>query len=186
MNHVTRSLCVMAISGATLAAQNPTADVGGSNRAVTYARDVAPIFQQKCQECHQPGSIAPMSLLTYDDAKKYARRIRTKVSERLMPPWHIDRTIGIQQFKNDRSLTDAQVATIVNWVDAGTPLGDPKDMPLAVKFPDPNRWQLSEKLGAPDLIIKSKPYTQLLSCFGASPHIALCSDLDRSVLCVGL
>ncbi len=146
----------LSLSAATLAAQNPLA---GSTGAATYARDVAPIFQQKCQECHQPGSIAPMSLLTYDDAKKYSRRIRAKVSERLMPPWHIDRTIGIQQFKNDRSLSDAQVATIVNWVDAGTPLGDPKDMPPAITFPDPNRWQLAEKLGAPDLVIRSKPYT---------------------------
>ena len=146
----------LSLGAAALAAQNPLAV---SPSAATYARDVAPIFQQKCQECHQPGSIAPMSLLTFDDAKKYSRRIRAKVSERLMPPWHIDRTIGIQQFKNDRSLSDAQVATIVNWVDAGTPLGDPKDMPPAITFPDPNRWQLAEKLGAPDLVIRSKPYT---------------------------
>ncbi len=146
----------LSLGPAALGAQNPLA-VAPS--AATYTRDVAPIFQQKCQECHQPGSIAPMSLLTYDDAKKYSRRIRAKVSERLMPPWHIDRTIGVQQFKNDRSLSDAQVATIVNWVDAGTPLGDPKDMPPAITFPDPNRWQLAEKLGAPDLVIRSKPYT---------------------------
>ena len=137
------------------AAKRPTA----THAPVSYTKDVAPILQQRCQVCHQPGSIAPMSLLTYDDAKKYARRIRTKVSERLMPPWHIDRNVGIQQFKNDGSLTDEQVATIVNWVDSGTPLGDPKDMPPAVKFPDPDRWQLAEKLGQPDLVIKSKPYT---------------------------
>ncbi len=143
-------------------AQNPLASapvVPVAKRAVTFTRDVAPILQQKCQTCHQPGSIAPMSLLTYEDAKKYARRIRTKVAERLMPPWHIDRTIGIQEFKNDGSLSDAQVATILDWVDSGTPLGDPKDMPPAVQFPDPNRWQLAEQLGAPDLIIRSKPYT---------------------------
>jgi mono/diheme cytochrome c family protein len=127
---------------------------------VTWAKQVAPIFQQKCQECHQPGSIAPMSLLTYDDAKKYAKRIRARVEARVMPPWHIDRTVGIQQFKNDRSLTDAQVETIVQWVDAGTPMGDPADLPPAVKFPDPNRWQLAERLGQqPDLIVKSDPYT---------------------------
>ncbi len=153
---------LVALASTSAHAQNPLAATPAAPAVpavATYARDVAPIFQQKCQECHQPGSIAPMSLLTYDDAKKYARRIKTKVSQRLMPPWHIDRTIGIQEFKNDRSLTDAQVATIVNWVDGGTPMGDPKDMPPAVKFPDPNRWQLAEKLGTPDLIIKSKPYT---------------------------
>ena len=65
-------------------------------QSVTFTRDVAPILQSKCQECHQPGSIAPMSLITYEDARKYARRITTKVSARLMPPWHIDKTVGIQ------------------------------------------------------------------------------------------
>ena len=149
---------LLTVGAAPLLAQNPLA-APSAPMTPSYSKDVAPILQQKCQECHQPGSIAPMSLLTYDDAKRYARRIRNKVSERLMPPWHIDRNIGIQQFKNDRSLSELQVATIVNWVDAGTPLGDPKDMPPAVKFPDPNRWQLAEKLGAPDLVIRSKPYT---------------------------
>ena len=130
------------------------------NANVTYAKDVAPILQKNCQQCHQPGSIAPISLLTYDDAKKYSNRIKNKVSARLMPPWHIDKTVGIQSFKNDRSLSDQDIATIVDWVNAGSPPGDAKDMPTAVKFPDPNRWQLAEKLNQqPDLIIKSKPYT---------------------------
>jgi len=145
--------------GASVAAAvAPATGTGGD--AVTYTKHIAPIFQQKCQECHQPGSIAPMSLLTYDDAKKYAKRIRAKVAARLMPPWHIDKTVGIQEFKNDRSLSDAQIETIVRWVDAGTPMGDLADLPPAVKFPDPNRWQLAEKLGqAPDLVVKSLPYT---------------------------
>ena len=145
---------------APLAAQGPAASPAKPATAITYARNIAPIFQQKCQECHQPGSIAPMSLLTYDDAKKYAKRIRSRVSTRMMPPWHIDKTVGIQQFKNDRSLSDEQIDAIVSWVDAGTPLGDLADMPPAIKFPDPNRWQLAEKIGAaPDLIIRSTPYT---------------------------
>lgn len=152
------ALALLALTPAPALAQNPLATTRAPAQP-TYAKHVAPIFQEKCQECHQPGSIAPMSLLKYEDAKKYAKRIRTKVADRLMPPWHIDRAVGIQQFKNDRSLSDAQVATIVNWVDAGAPLGDPKDLPPAMTFPDPNRWQLAEKLGAPDLIIKSKPYT---------------------------
>jgi hypothetical protein len=130
------------------------------HRAVTFAKDVAPILQAKCQECHQPGSIAPMSLLTYGDAVDNAEQIREKVADRLMPPWHIDKTVGIQKFKNDRSLTDDQIQTIVNWVDDGTPLGTAADMPAARKFADPNRWQLADKLGAqPDLIIRSTPYT---------------------------
>jgi hypothetical protein len=101
---VTLMACATPIS---LGAQAPAeASRARAAEAVTFARDVAPIIQQKCQVCHQPNSIAPMALVTYDDARKYARRIRTKVAARLMPPWHIDRTTGIQLFKNDRSLTD--------------------------------------------------------------------------------
>ena len=89
---------------------------------ITFTKHVAPILQQKCQVCHQPDSIGPMPLITYEDAREYAEKIKRKVSQRLMPPWHIDRAIGIQEFKNDRSLSDEQIATLVGWVDAGTPL----------------------------------------------------------------
>jgi len=127
--------------------------------AVTWARDVAPILQDKCQVCHQPDSIGPMSLLTYEDARVYAARIKAKVSARLMPPWHIDRTVGIQEFKNDPSLTDAEIDTIVRWVDAGAPMGNPAAAPPPVQFPDPNTWQLADVFGPPDLVITSEPYT---------------------------
>jgi mono/diheme cytochrome c family protein len=150
---------VLVSSAAALEAQAPPAAVAKAPDPVTYTKQVAPILQQKCQVCHQPNSIAPISLLTYEDAVKYAQRIRARVSARLMPPWHIDKTVGIHEFKNDRSLNDEQIETIVRWVDAGTPLGDPKDAPPAVKFADPNRWQLAEKFGEPDLVIRSKPYT---------------------------
>src|SRR5439155_12467033 len=83
----------------------------------TFSRDVAPILQVKCQECHQPNSIAPMSLITYKDVRPWAKSIRERVITRQMPPWHIDRSVGVQQFKNDMSLTDEQVNTIVRWVD---------------------------------------------------------------------
>ena len=127
--------------------------------AVTFTRDVAPILQQRCQVCHQPESIAPMSLLTYDDAKKYAARIKSKINARLMPPWYIDKTIGIQHFKNDRSLTDAEIATITRWVDAGTPLGDPKDLPAAAAPAPTTAWQFVKTFGQPDLVLTSPPYT---------------------------
>ena len=127
--------------------------------AITFTKHVAPILQQKCQVCHQPDSIGPMPLVTYEDAVEYADKIKRKVSQRMMPPWHIDRSIGIQEFKNDRSLSDAQIATIVGWVDGGTLRGDPKDMPPQVTFPDPLGWQLAKDLGQPDLVIKSEPYT---------------------------
>jgi len=126
---------------------------------ITYAKHVAPIFQEKCQVCHQPNSVAPMSLLTYRDAIKEAESIKAKVKSRVMPPWHIDTSIGIQEFKNDRGLSDEQIDTIVRWVDAGTPFGDRSDLPPRVEFPDPNRWQLSGEFGEPDLIIRSEPYT---------------------------
>src|SRR3954451_24247975 len=80
-------------------AQNP----GAASRPVTFSKDVAPILQRACQNCHRPGMMAPMSLLTYKDARPWARSIRTKVASREMPPWFIDRRVGIQRFKNDPS-----------------------------------------------------------------------------------
>src|SRR5689334_10435985 len=67
----------------------------------TFSKDVSPIFQAKCQSCHEPGSIAPMSLVTFKDARPWARSIKNRVETRQMPPWHIDRSIGVQKFKND-------------------------------------------------------------------------------------
>jgi hypothetical protein len=157
MSHPVKLLAIVVAFAPALAAQGPAVK---SAAAVTYAKDVAPIIQQKCLECHQDNSIAPMPLLTYSDVKQYALEIQQRVSERTMPPWHIDKSVGIQEFKNDRSLSDAQVSTILKWIDAGMPMGDPKDIPPTPKLPDPNRWQLEDQLGAPpDLIIKSKPYT---------------------------
>jgi hypothetical protein len=100
-----------------------------------------------------------MALLTYADAKKFASAIKSKVEARVMPPWHIDRNIGVRQFKNDRGLTDAQVNTIVSWVNGGAVEGDPKDMPAPKTFPDPTGWELAKQFGAPDLVLKSPPYT---------------------------
>ena len=76
-----------------------------------------------------------------------------------MPPWHLDKTIGVRKFQNDCSLSDEQIETIVGWIDAGAPEGDPNDMPAPVEFPDPNRWQLADRFGETDLIVRSEPYT---------------------------
>src|SRR5687768_12623233 len=70
---------------------------------VTFTKDVAPIFQESCQACHRPGSIAPMSLLTYAESRPWARSIKQKVAAREMPPWFIDKNVGVQHFSNDRS-----------------------------------------------------------------------------------
>src|SRR5215218_5943881 len=80
-----------------------------ASRQATFTKDVAPIFQKSCQNCHRPGQIAPMSLLTYEEARPWAKSIRNKVVNREMPPWHIDRNVGISKFKDDPSLTDAEV-----------------------------------------------------------------------------
>src|SRR4051812_35008831 len=94
----------------------------------TFAKDIAPIFQAKCEACHRPDSIAPFSLQTYEQARPYARAIKDRVVSHQMPPWHIDKTVGIQKFKNDRSLTDQEVDMVARWVDAGSPMGNPKDL----------------------------------------------------------
>ena len=127
----------------------------------TFTKDIAPIFQEKCEACHRPDSIAPMSLITFTEARPWARSIKARVADRQMPPWQIDRTVGIQKFKNDRSLTDDQIETIVRWVDAGAPQGDPKDMPAAKQWPDGQGWNFAAAFGQkePDLIIKSHDLT---------------------------
>src|SRR5215468_7851468 len=131
-----------------------------ANTSVTFTKDIAPIFQEKCQACHRADSMAPMSLVTYEEARPWAKAIRERVITRSMPPWHINQTVGIQEFKNDRSLSDAQIATIVKWVDSGAPKGDPKDMPPAKQWPDESKWNLAGMFGGPpDLIIKSPDWT---------------------------
>ena len=127
----------------------------------TFTKDIAPILQEKCESCHRPDSIAPMSLQNYAETRPWVRSIRSRVEARQMPPWHIDRTVGVQKFKNDRSLSDEQIATIVKWVDNGAPQGDPKDMPKPVQWPDGQGWNFAAQFGQkePDLIIRSTPFT---------------------------
>src|SRR5215510_11329751 len=128
--------------------------------APTFSKDVAPIFQEKCQACHRRDSIAPMSLVTYEESRPWAKAIRERVITRNMPPWHLDKSVGIQHFANDRSLSDKEIDTIVQWVNAGAPQGDPKDMPPAKKWPDDAVWNFASKFGGPpDLIVKSPVYT---------------------------
>ena len=126
----------------------------GDDHVPTFSKDIAPIFQKSCQSCHHDGSIAPMSLVTYKDARPYARSIKLKVVTRIMPPWHIERNVGIQKFKNDPSLSDAEIATITSWVDHGAPEGNPADMPAPIKFTNDELWQFN-----PDIVVAmAKPY----------------------------
>ena len=119
----------------------------------TWSREVSRIVQEKCQSCHRAGDIAPFALMTYEDARDNAIAIRTAVSRRIMPPWKP--VPGHGEFKADRSLTDAQRDTIIDWVNAGMPQGDPADLPTPVDYS--SDW----RLGTPDQIISMpEPYTR--------------------------
>ena len=145
-------LAFLAMAGAAAGQQSAPA---ANQTSGTFTKDVAPILQRSCQTCHRPGAVAPMSLLTYEDVRPWARSIKAKVTNREMPPWHIDRNIGITKFKNDPSLTDQEIATIAKWVDAGAPRGNPADMPPPRKFDELDQWFI----GKPDIVITSdKPY----------------------------
>jgi hypothetical protein len=112
--------------------------------SVTFSRDVAPIFYRHCVECHRPDNIAPMSLLSYRDARPFAHSIGEEVSARAMPPWHADPSFG--EFANERRLSREEVNKILAWVEQGAVEGDPKDLPPAPTFPA--RWEI----GQPDVV----------------------------------
>jgi len=112
------------------------------NNNVTFSKDVAPIFNKSCAGCHRPGEIAPMSLLTYKDARPWAKAIREKVVSKQMPPWHADPRHG--EWLNDRRISQEAIDTIVSWVDSGAKEGDPKDLPPAPQF------TVGWRIGKPD------------------------------------
>src|SRR5262252_4196920 len=158
--------CVSAFAAlAAVSFASPAADTANkgspesANNPITFSRDVARILQERCQECHRKGSMAPMSLVTYEETRPWAKAIRERVIARQMPPWHIDRTVGVQKFKNDMSLSQSQIDTIVKWVDAGAPLGDRKDMPAPRQWPNADEWKAAPELGQPDIIVKSEDWT---------------------------
>jgi hypothetical protein len=119
------------------------ASAGGPD-GVTFTKDVAPIFYARCAECHRPTMFAPMSLMTYESARPWAKSIRQKVESRQMPPWGADPAYGT--FKNDPRLSQTEIDTITAWVDAGAPKGDPKDLPPAPQFEE--GWSI----GKPDVV----------------------------------
>jgi hypothetical protein len=142
----TASIAILA-SATTAKAQRPASGAATQSQ-VTFTKDIAPILQEKCQACHRTGKIAPMSLMTYQETRPWARDIKQRVVMRTMPPWFMDKTVGIQHFENDNSLTDQQIATVVKWVDEGAPQGDPKDTPPPKAFADDGGWQLARVFAA--------------------------------------
>ena len=125
----------------------------------TFAKDIAPIFQKSCQSCHRPNSIAPMSFMNYQEVRPWARSIKNRVVTGEMPPYRYDRHVGIQDLKDNLRLTEMEIETIARWVDEGTPLGDPADLPEPRSFPDLNEWAYEAELGPPDLVIPCLLYT---------------------------
>ncbi len=113
---------------------------------ITFTKDVLPIMQKRCQNCHRPGEVAPMSFLTYNEVRPWAKAIREAVLTKKMPPWFADPHYG--KFSNDRSLTKEEIDTLVSWVDAGVREGDPKDAPAPVAWVD--GWSI----GRPDAVFE--------------------------------
>ena len=129
--------------------------------SINFAEHVAPIIYDNCVECHRPGSIAPMSLLDYETVRAWGPVIKDRVEKRSMPPYFIDKEVGVQSFEDDRSLSDQEIATIAAWVDSGSPQGDMNYLPPAPQFEDDVAWTLEDDMGRPpDLIIPiPEPFT---------------------------
>ena len=141
------------VGAATVLTQAHLAGQAPAAPRVTFSRDIAPILQRSCQNCHRPNSLAPMSLLTYEEARPYAAAIKRRTGIRskqgTMPPWYIEKGIGIQHYKNDVSLSDEEVAKIAWWADNGAPQGNPVDMPTPLKFASGDGWTI----GTTDLVV---------------------------------
>jgi len=132
--------------------------VDASEEEITYTKQVSRIIQDNCQNCHQPGGIGPMSFTSYEEVRPWAPLISLRVQEREMPPYQYDHDIGIQELKNDWRMSDEDVNTVVAWVNAGSPMGSPEDLPPAKEYPVIGEWRLGQELGPPDHIIQSSKW----------------------------
>jgi mono/diheme cytochrome c family protein len=142
--------CALGTVSFAVHADEPTAG------AVTFSKDIAPILQRSCQNCHRPDGVAPMSLVSYNDVRPYAKAIdqRTHIGPHrgVMPPWYVEKNIGIQHYKDDPSLSDEELARISTWVAEGAPQGNPADMPAARSFQNLDSWAI----GQPDLVLRTE------------------------------
>jgi hypothetical protein len=161
-------------------------DFGIDPADVTFTKDIAPILQQSCQNCHRPDGAGPMSLITYQEVRRYAQRIkdRTAIRDRMgtMPPWYVEKDIGIQHYKNDPSLSDLDLAKIQAWVDNGTPEGDPADMPPAREWGDGTTWTIH-----PDVVVSTEDITvedDAPDWWGEIKSVPIPIDEDRYVRAV--
>lgn len=133
----------------------------GQSSEITFHKDIQPILQRSCQNCHRIGGGGPMPLVTYDEVAPFAGLIEFKTGLRdragAMPPWYVEKNIGIQDFKNDTSLSDEEIAAISIWARSGTPEGDPAHAPAPLVFDDSIKW----KAGEPDLVVVLPEITKL-------------------------
>lgn len=155
------AIASLGFSGLVAADDNAPAD------AVTYNKQIVRILQENCQNCHRPNQMAPMSLLTYEESRPWAKAIKKAVADRMMPPWHADPAIG--KFENDISLTEQEIADVVRWVDSGAPEGDAADLPAPKTFTD-GEWlagtpDLALKPNAPFMVPPTKPNEDIFHCF---------------------
>ncbi len=150
-------LAVVLLSLFALAAAR--AQSAAASGEVTFSKDIVPILERSCQQCHRANGAGPMSLVSYEEVRPWARAIKERTHlgphAGVMPPWFVEKEIGIQKFKGDPSLSDAEKAKISKWVDSGSPRGNPSDAPAALNFDDSDKWTIGE----PDLVLKSKEVT---------------------------
>ena len=161
-------------------------DFGIDPADVTFTKDIAPILQRSCENCHRPDGGGPMSLITYDEVRRYATRIRqrTAIRDRMgaMPPWYVEKDVGIQHYQNDPSLSDLELALVQAWVDNGAPEGDPADMPPPREWGDGSQWTIR-----PDLVVRTEDITvegDAPDWWGEIPSVPIPLEEDRYVRAV--
>src|SRR5262249_36308177 len=136
--------CALIVVVIAVYAQSPTSQI-------TFNKDVLPILQKNCQSCHRPGQIAPMSFLTYESVRPWAKAMKAAVITRKMPPWFADQQYG--HFANDGSLGQSDIDLIAKWADAGAPEGNPKDAPAPIQWPA-DGWKIR-----PDIVVEGPTFT---------------------------
>ncbi len=154
---------------------------------ITFHEHIEPILQRSCQNCHRAGGVGPMPLVTYEQVAPFAGLIEYKTGLRdragAMPPWYVEKDVGIQQFKNDPSLSDEEIQAISTWARTGTPKGDPAVAPEPLVFDDSVKWTLGE----PDVVVRTTDFYKEAGTpdwWGELPRVQIPLDEDRYVASV--
>ena len=176
----------LGVAAAAVLLLAPAAALGQTSASddVTFTRDIVPIMQRSCQGCHRPNSLAPMSLITYEEVRPWARSIKNRTGLRnrmgVMPPWYLEKDVGIQAIKDDMSLSEEEITAIARWVDNGAPRGNPDDLPPPLEFAAPGDWEM----GDPDLVVVGPSATRTADdpdWWGALPPVETGLTEDRYV-----